>query len=214
MNLLIADQYALFREGLASLLSQESDIHVVGQASSGAEMVALAVELSPDVVLMDADFSDGSGLLFMKSVLSRQPRTQFIVLSHQFTNERFLEAILAGARGFLRKTISAEMLIAALRAVERGEAVIPRKLVSTLLDELNRVGTLFTPNQQNIASLTYRECEVLNLLGVNYSNREIANQLIISENTVRVHVHNILEKLNLKNRREAAEFANRYQLSL
>lgn len=214
MNLLIADQYALFREGLASLLSQESDIHVVGQASSGAEMVALAVELSPDVVLMDADFSDGSGLLFMKSVLSRQPRTQFIVLSHQFTNERFLETILAGARGFLRKTISAEMLIAALRAVERGEAVIPRKLVSTLLDELNRVGTLFTPNQQNIASLTYRECEVLNLLGVNYSNREIANQLIISENTVRVHVHNILEKLNLKNRREAAEFANRYQLSL
>lgn len=214
MNLLIADQYALFREGLASLLSQESDIHVVGQASSGAEMVALAVELSPDVVLMDADFSDGSGLLFMKSVLSRQPRTQFIVLSHQFTNERFLEAILAGAHGFLRKTISAEMLIAALRAVERGGAVIPRKLVSTLLDELNRVGTLFTPNQQNIASLTYRECEVLNLLGVNYSNREIANQLIISENTVRVHVHNILEKLNLKNRREAAEFANRYQLSL
>ena len=91
MNLLIADQYALFREGLASLLSQESDIHVVGQASSGAEMVALAVELSPDVVLMDADFSDGSGLLFMKSVLSRQPRTQFIVLSHQFTNERFLD---------------------------------------------------------------------------------------------------------------------------
>ena len=76
------------------------------------------------------------------------------------------------------------------------------------------MGTLFTPNQQNIASLTYRECEVLNLLGVNYSNREIANQLIISENTVRVHVHNILEKLNLKNRREAAEFANRYQLSL
>src|SRR5574338_148672 len=147
----------------------------------------------------------------MRLILARRPETAFVMLSSMESDGRLFEMIANGARGYLPKNIKRPVLLAALRALGRGEAVIPRNLVSKILGEFTRLSklTLDDKTVKDSGLLTYRELEVLKKLVTRATNREIANQLAISENTVRVHVSRILEKLNLRNRREASEFARR-----
>jgi len=139
----------------------------------------------------------------MKLVLAQQPEVSFVILSTQPSDEQFYEVIRHGARGYLARNDNKLTLLASLRALERGEAALSRNLVTKLLNEFIRLGKLVSDRRadMDINLLTYREMEVLKVLGEQASNRELAEQLGISENTVRVHVSNILAKLRLRNRR-------------
>lgn len=205
LRILIVDNNVLFREGLTNLLENETGIKVVGCFSSVYEVFNSVTKLEPDVVLMDADLPDLDGQNGIQVIRRRCPQARVAVMSTRESEDQLLSAVRNGARGFLIKNSSISRFMAALRALERGEAVIPRAMVSRLLDEISRVAT--TPELDGLGTLTQREMDVLCELGHGNSNRQIAERLDIAENTVKVHVHNILEKLNLRNRRQAARFA-------
>jgi DNA-binding NarL/FixJ family response regulator len=200
----------LFREGLISLLRGHAEFDVVGEASSADEAVEKVSIFQPEVVLMGSNLLDDAEIESIQLILSRQPATNIVILSGQENVDSFFAAIGFGAKGFLPKSISQSMLIASLQAIQRGEAAMPRAMIAKLLEEFSRMAraTSRRPGEQTII-LTYREMEVLRLLASEARNAEIAQRLSISENTVRVHVHNILEKLQLRNRREAAFYARR-----
>lgn len=209
MKLIVADRYALFREGLKSLLESEAGYSVVAEASSVYQLMPLAQAFHPDVIIVEDDLMDGCGIQSMKAILARFPHISFVILDNGMPSEYLLDILLAGAKGVLKKNVSKKVLIASLHALDRGEAIIPRRMVTMLLNELCRSkrGLQFPP--QDLSGLTFREYQVFKLLGLDITNREIASQLKISENTVRVHMHNILEKLHLRSRREAIEIAMR-----
>jgi len=210
MRLLIVDDHVLFREGLTSLLSLQPDLEVVGAAGSGDEAVRKVLELHPDLVLVDVGLKDGSGLVTIGNVLSCYPETKVIVLTMLESDETMIAAIRSGARGYLLKDTPLSKLVATLRAVENGEAALSRKMTGRLLQEFSLQRNNGAMKLAGLNSLTDREIEVLRCLGAGASNHEIAEKLYIAHNTVKNHVHNILNKLNLKNRREAARLA-RYQ---
>ena len=205
VRILIIDNNVLFREGLTNLLENESGIKVVGCFGSVHEMIHSVVQIEPDIVLMDADLPDLDGQNGIQMIRHRCPQVQVAVMSTRESEDQLLYAVRNGARGFLVKNSSLSRFMAALRALERGEAVIPRAMVGRLLDEISRSST--APELDGLGTLTQRELDVLCELGHSSSNRQIAERLDIAENTVKVHVHNILEKLNLRNRRQAARFA-------
>jgi DNA-binding NarL/FixJ family response regulator len=210
MKILIVDDHVLLREGLASLLEKHPDFEVIGQAGSVNEAVEKAICLIPDIVLMDISLPDGSGLQATKAILSQRPDIAIVMLTVHETDELLFEAVRAGAKGYLLKNTSTTHLYEALKAVYRGEAALSGIMTRSLLDEFSRGGKGAEPNYEAIKSLTPRETEILSLLTTNATNREIADHLVISERTVKVHVHNILDKLQLKSRREAARLA-KYQ---
>lgn len=212
MKIMVIDNHLLFREGIAGLLGSQPDMEVVGQFDLSVEAVKRAVELEPEIILMDTSFLHAEGIRIMKQILSERPAISFLILNTQDSDEQFYEMIGSGAKGYLPKNASKQMLLAALRALDKGEAVIPRNLVTKVLQEFARLGKLVSEKRQDrdFSLLTNRELEILKILGIRATNREIAVQLGISENTVRVHVGRILEKLRLRNRREASEFARRW----
>jgi DNA-binding NarL/FixJ family response regulator len=213
MKILIVEDHVLFREGLVSLLEKQTNLSVVGEADSANEAVAKALDLRPDMILMDIGLPDGSGLDAVISILHHLPETMIIILTIHETNELLFEAIRAGARGYLLKNTPVNNLIASLQAVERGEAALSRSLTTRLIDEVSKSEVNLLSGQSDSNSLTLRETDVLRELGSNASNKEISERLYIAENTVRYHVHKILSKLNLKNRREAAQYARRHGLT-
>ena len=207
LRIIIVDMSVLFREGLISLFRDEFGIQVVGETDSGEEALELAQVHKPDVILMDSHLSDGSGIEAMRKILSRHPGISFVILSGGESEALFMDAVKSGAKGFLCKNISKSTLISSLRALERGESIIPRKFITQLLEEITKPGNHSEHNgSRDLPTLTYRELEVLRHLGQMSTNREIASHLFISENTVRVHVHSILEKLHLRNRHEVADY--------
>jgi DNA-binding NarL/FixJ family response regulator len=214
MKIMVIDNHILFREGIISLLNTQPDMVIVGESDVSDHAVQIAMEGHPDIILLDVSIFQLEGIEIMKSILSCQPEISFIIMTTQDSDDLFYEIISSGAKGYLLKSTTKPMLLASLRALGRGEAVIPRGRVSKVLNELVRLGRL-TPigdHEKDINLLTYRELEVLKMLVTRATNREIASQLSISENTVRVHVSNILEKLKLRNRREASAFASRISL--
>ncbi|MBI5839266.1 MAG: response regulator transcription factor [Chloroflexi bacterium] len=214
MNIMVIDNHILFREGVVSLLNKQRDMDIVGECDVSYLAVQKAMEWNPDIILMDTGLLYADGLGLMKQILSQRPKISFIILTAQDSDERFYEMIKNGAKGYLPKNINKPILLASLRALDRGEAVIPRTLVAKVLGEFTRLGKLVSKNnsEKDLSLLTYRELEVLKILRTRATNREIAEQLVISVNTVRVHVRNILEKLNMRNRREASDFAKRVDL--
>ena len=214
LRIIISDKSVLFREGLISLFQDEPGIQVVGEADSGALTMELAEIYKPDVILMDTHLSDGGGIDAMRRILTRQPGISFVILSADESDEMFMDVIRSGARGFLCKNISKSTLVSSLKALERGESIVPRKFISGLLDEIARPGNHVAASNSDgdVSALSFRELEVLRCLGNMFSNREIASQLFISENTVRVHVHSILEKLHFRNRHQVAEYVRRLGL--
>ena len=210
MKLMIVDQHTLFREGMISLVKDQADIEVVGNGSSEADMVSQALICKPDIIVMDENLFLGQGKGMMNFILSKQPEISFLILSPDEDSDLMLDAIRNGAKGYLPKNVSRSVLLKSLQAIQRGEIALSRSMTAEIALELHRMSKVTLKNPDDtITALTYRELQVLRLLVNEASNSEIARQLFISDNTVRVHVHRILEKLRARNRREAARFAQR-----
>jgi DNA-binding NarL/FixJ family response regulator len=213
IRVLVVDDHALFRRGLEMVLAQEIDIEVVGEASDGAEAVEKAGDLLPDIVLMDVRMPRRSGIEACRTIKEVAPSTRIIMLTISDEEADLYEAIRAGATGYLLKEISIDEVASAIRAVASGQSLISPSMAAKLLTEfagmLKRAeGAQPVP----VPRLTERELEVLRLVARGLNNRDIARSLFISENTVKNHVRNILEKLQLHSRMEAVVYAVREKL--
>ncbi len=205
MRVLLADDHALFRDGVASLLASR-DVEVVGEASDGLEAIAKARELHPDIILMDIKMPRCSGLEATRRIKAELPETKIIMLTVSDDDEDLFEAIKSGTQGYLLKNLEAEDLFQALEGVARGEAAISPVLASRILVEFARqAGKTEDPDVTD--ELTEREKDVLRLVATGSPNKEIASQLYITENTVKYHLRNIMEKLHLRNRSQMAAYA-------
>ena len=213
MRILIVDDHILFREGLSNLLCTQPDLQVVGECGSVQEAIDSALDVKPDVILMDFSLPDGTGLEATRAILSALPETQIIFLTVHEDDERLIAAMRAGAKGYLLKNLTVTKLLASLRALQKGEAAISRIMMARILEEFANSEPSRSNSPSPLVVLTSREVEVLQELSTGVTNQEIATRLFISENTVKNHVHNILEKLNLNNRREAIDFAHKNGLA-
>lgn len=207
IRVLLVDDHQLFRRGVASLLSGREDIEVVGEANNGAEAVERARELMPDVILMDIKMPRLDGIAATKQLKTEIPYVRIMMLTVSETDEDLFEAIKAGASGYLLKNVDPDYLIASVQQVQRGEVPIAPTMAAKILRELT------APADTTVQALTGRERQVLELLAGGLANKEIAFQLKISENTVKNHLRNILEKLHLQNRVQAALYAVRMGLT-
>jgi two-component system NarL family response regulator len=213
IRVLIADDQALFRRGLYVVLGTEENIEVVAEAADGEEAIALAAELVPDVVLMDVRMPRINGIDAARRIRQDNPATKVVMLTVSDDEEDLYEAVKAGANGYLLKEISVEEVAKAIRVVVQGQSLISPTMASKLLTEFNNLAKKAEERQQYpTPTLTTRELEVLKLVAKGMSNREIADALYISENTVKNHVRNILEKLHLHSRMEAVIYAVRERL--
>jgi len=213
LRVMVVDDHALFRRGLEMVLQQEADIELVGEASDGAEAVERATELMPDVVLMDVRMPRRSGIEAAGQIKEALPHAKILMLTISDEEADLYDAIKAGASGYLLKEISIEEVAAAIRAVNEGQSLISPSMASKLLTEFASM-IKRTDDRQQVPTprLTEREMEVLKLVAKGLNNRDIAKQLFISENTVKNHIRNILEKLQLHSRMEAVVYAVREKL--
>jgi two-component system nitrate/nitrite response regulator NarL len=211
-KILLVDDHALFREGLASLLAGQPDFAVIGEAGSVQEAIAMARTLRPDLVLMDFTLPDGTGLDATRAILSACPETQIVFLTVHEDDERLFAAVRSGARGYMLKNVPVAKLLERLRGLERAEAAISPAMTSRILEAFARTSPELQPGRDALAQLTPREMDVLRELAKGATNGEIAERLFIAENTVKNHVGRILGKLGLPNRRAAARFAGQHGL--
>jgi two-component system NarL family response regulator len=210
IRVLVADDHALYRRGLEMVLSAEPDIEIVGEAGDGAEAIAQARELLPDVVLMDLRMPRRSGTEACTAIKDVAPTTKIVILTISDDETDLFEAVRAGANGYLLKDVPGEEIADGIRAVHGGQSLISPSMASALLTEFAAMSR--RPEQRPhvpVPQLTDREMQVLRLVGRGMANRDIARELFISENTVKNHVRNILEKLQLHSRMEAVVFAVR-----
>jgi DNA-binding NarL/FixJ family response regulator len=213
IRVLVVDDHALFRRGLEMVLDGETDIDVVGEASDGHEALERAEETTPDVVLMDVRMPKRSGIEATRAIKDTLPSTKILMLTISDEEEDLYEAIKAGASGYLLKEISIEEVAEAVRQVHAGQSLISPSMASKLLTEFaTMVKRRDERTQVPGPRLTDRELEVLKLVAKGMNNRDIGSELFISENTVKNHVRNILEKLHLHSRMEAVVYAVREKL--
>ena len=205
IRILITDDHAVVREGLQKLISTEPGMEVVGEAADGIEAVQIACELKPDVILMDMVMPRMGGLETIRKIKEECPEARVLVLTSFSDDETVFPAIKAGALGYLLKNTSPDLLLSAIRDVHQGNSSMSPDIANKLMSELQRRSDLPLTKEP----LTEREMDVLNLVAQGLTNQEIADQLIISEGTVRTHVSNILSKLQLANRTQAALYALR-----
>ncbi len=213
IRVLIVDDHALFRRGLQMVLEGEPDIDVVGEASDGHEAVERAEKNTPDVVLMDVRMPKRSGIEATRAIKEVLPSAKILMLTISDEEADLYEAIKAGASGYLLKEISIEEVANAVREVQQGKSLISPSMASKLLNEFAAM-VKRRDERSNIPGprLTDRELEVLKLVAKGMNNRDIGAELFISENTVKNHVRNILEKLHLHSRMEAVVYAVREKL--
>jgi NarL family two-component system response regulator LiaR len=205
ITILIVDDHQLVRQGVREFLETQPDINVVAEAGTGEEAVLLASQHVPDVILMDLVMPGGvDGVEATRRVKSNSPRTQVIVLTSYHEDEHIFPAIRAGALSYVLKNIGSTELAEAVRKAARGEAVINPRVAARLVEEV-RGNRDLTPNP--FTELTEREMEILLLIADGLSNANIAERLVISEKTVKGHVSNILGKLHLADRTQAAVYA-------
>lgn len=207
----IADDHTLFREGLRQLLEMEADIEVVGEAADGLEAVAGVPKLSPDVVLMDINMPVVNGVAAITQILEGAPDTGIIVLTMYRQDQYVFDAMRAGARGYLLKDAKPSDLIFAIRAVARGASMVDPRLTTTVLKEFRRLANQVEADQ-GLGGLTQRELEILRLLALGLSNKEIAHRLCLAEKTVKNYLSIIFQKLELNDRVQAAIYALRHGL--
>jgi DNA-binding NarL/FixJ family response regulator len=214
---MIVDDHALFRRGLEMVLDEERDIELVGQASDGAEAVEKAAESLPDIVLMDIRMPRSSGIEACRAMKEAAPSAKIIILTISDEEEDLFEAIRAGASGYLLKDIPLDEVADTVRAVHGGQSLINPSMAGKLLTEFAALAKRDeddTARAQELPAprLTDREMQVLKLVARGMNNRDIAKELFISENTVKNHVRNILEKLQIHSRMEAVMVAVREKL--
>jgi two-component system NarL family response regulator len=213
IRVLIVDDHALFRRGLEMVLAQEPDIEVVGEAADGAEAVTMAVDMAPDIVLMDVRMPRRGGIDATSAIKEAVPSAKIVMLTISDEEADLYDAIKAGAMGYLLKEISIDEVAADIRAVYNGQSLISPSMASKLLSEFaSMIKHKDDRPQLPTPRLTDREMEVLRLVAKGMNNRDIAKQLFISENTVKNHIRNILEKLQLHSRMEAVVYAVREKL--
>ncbi len=213
IRVLVVDDHALFRRGLEIVLAAEEDIQVVGEAGDGAEAVEKAADLLPDIVLMDVRMPKRGGIEACTSIKVVAPSAKIIMLTISDEEADLYDAIKAGATGYLLKEISTDEVSAAIRAVADGQSQISPSMAAKLLTEFKSMIQRTDESKLVPApKLTDRELEVLKLVATGMNNRDIAKELFISENTVKNHVRNILEKLQLHSRMEAVVYAMREKI--
>jgi len=209
IRVLLVDDHPFFRKGIASLLSSEPGFEVLGEASDGQEAIEKARDLMPDVILMDISMPGVNGLEATQRIKQEIPYVRIVILTVSDEDQNLFEAIKSGAQGYLLKKIEPQTLFQTLRGVLEGEAPLSRVMATKLLAEFARQRRAASEPRTPTATLTEREKEVLGLLAAGKTNKEIAGALGIAENTVKNHLKNILEKLHLENRVQAATFALR-----
>jgi len=212
MRILLVDDHVLFREGIASLIIAQPNLEIAATAETVAEAVELAQEVKPDVILMDFTLPDGTGLDATRAILAEQPEISIVFLTVHDDDERLFAAIRSGAKGYLLKNVTVTKLLDYLHGLERGEAAISRALTTRLMQRLAQLESMSSGQTYVCSDLTARELEILRELNSGATNREIADRLVISERTVKNHVSNILSKLNLRNRYQAASYARLHGL--
>ena len=209
IEVLIADDHAIVRRGLRTLIAGEADMDVAGEAMDGFEVVSRARDLNPDVILLDLVMPGQSGLEAISQIKSDNPDARVLVLTSFGDNERVFSAIRAGASGYLLKDASPEQLLQAIHDVYNGESHLHPTIALKMLRELDNPVTVAANRPLTEDPLTEREVEVLRLVAQGLSNQEIAKTLTISERTVGNHIGSILRKLHLANRTQAALYALR-----
>ncbi len=205
IRILIADDHQLVRQGLVALLSVKPGVEVIGQAKDGIEAVELANLLKPDIILMDLLMPSKNGIEATREIKVKNPDARILIITSFAEDENVYQAIKAGALGYLLKDSSPQELMQAIHDVCNGRMSLHPNIALKLIDELNRP----TEGQATDETLTEREVEVLKLVAKGCSNQEIAEKLVVSERTVGAHVSNILSKLHLANRTQAALYALR-----
>ena len=214
MKILIVDDHILFREGLISVLKSYPEHDVVGEAGSVIEAIEKARLHKPELILMDFSLPDGTGVDAAKVIVAEQPQCKIIFLTMYETDDVLFDAIRSGAKGFMLKNLQVPSLLASLRAAERGEPVFSHSMTGRIVEAFAHTSSKprdAAPDKLN--RLSCREKDVLFELTSGATNQEIGLRLCLSENTVRHHIHSILAKLELNNRREAAEFARQHGLA-
>ncbi len=209
IRVLIADDHPLIREGLRGLLAAEPDLELVGEAADGSEAVEKTDQLRPDVILLDLVMPVKSGIEAIIEIKEKDPGARILVLTSFADDEQLFPALRAGALGYLLKDSSPQDLLRAIRSVYRGESSLHPAIARRLVLQFSQPAVDSSPENP----LTQREVEVLKLVAEGLSNQNIADELVVSERTVGKHVGNILEKLHLANRTQAALYALREGLS-
>ncbi len=212
LRIIVVDDHAILRDGIVSILDGQPDFEVVGVADSVASAIAVAQDLLPDLILMDYGLPDGTGLDATKEILALNPQIKIVLLTVHEEDDLLFAAMRRGAKGYLLKNISASDLLSKLRGLSQGDAALSSAQTRRILSEFARMGPSQPEKQEDTIPLTERELEVLALIVTGASNREIGAQLHISIYTVKNHVHNIIDKLQVENRRAAAEIAVKKQL--
>jgi two-component system NarL family response regulator len=211
IRVLIADDQAMARMGLAALLGTEDDIELVGEAHDGEQAIALVADLVPDLVLMDVRMPKLGGIEAARRINAEQPATKIVMLTNSDEEEDVFEAIKAGASGYLLKDIDPGEVPPAIRQIQEGHSLLSPAIASKLVSEFAAISKR-SDERASRPTLTDRELEVLRLAADGLTNRQIGRRLQISENTVKNHIRNILEKLHLHSRMEAVLYAVREEL--
>ena len=204
ITVLVADDHAVVRAGLADILKAESDINIVGEARDGLEAITKAMELKPDVILMDIIMPKCSGLEAMVAIQREVPDVKVLILTISERDEDLFQAVRFGAQGYLLKSATISEVVNAVRRTAAGEVMLSPEIAAKLVAGLR--------GKSDEPKLSSREMEVLQLVGEGLTNTEIANRLFISENTVRTYLGRLLDKLHLKNRSAATAYAIRHHL--
>lgn len=207
ISVIIVDDHAIVRQGLRTYLELHPDLEVLGEASNGLEAVALVRDKLPDIVLMDLVMPVSDGVEATRAITAMSPSTRVIVLTSFSEDDKVFASIKAGAQGYLMKDVLPSELVRAIRTVHRGEAQLDPEIARKLMQEFTNPQPT-TPKHD----LTERELEVLRLIAQGKSNKDISDDLVLSEKTVKTHVSNILQKLHLSDRTQAAVYALRQKI--
>jgi DNA-binding NarL/FixJ family response regulator len=213
LRVLLVDDHVLFRKGLASLLDSQPGIKVIGEASNGCDAVELAKVLHPDLIMMDINMPKCDGLQATRSIKKILPDTKIVMLTASDDDQYLFEAMKIGAQGYLLKDLELHQLLDLLDSIAKGEAILSSAMATKIFREFSRGNQPGNESDENVEELTEREKTILKYVAQGLMNKEIADTLGISENTVKIHLRNILEKLHLRNRIQAAVYAVRHGIA-
>ena len=213
LKLLIVDDHAIFREGLRALLDMEEDFTVIGEASSGKEALSMVADDPPDVILLDLHLPDGSGAEFCRHLLKITPQSRVLILSAYDDDQEVSAALISGASGYVLKTVGGERLADNIRSVYGGEVLLAPTVAAKVVRQLSRLKEDTGRQEEALEVLTPREREVFFLASRGLKNAEIAEELYLSEKTIKTHLRNIYNKLNLASKAELRLFAVRMGLT-
>lgn len=207
LRIMLVDDHTLFRQGVKSLLAAHPDLEVVASAADGNEAIALARECRPDVILMDIEMPHCDGIEATRQIKRELPQVKIVALTVADNDETIFEMIKCGAQGYLLKDLEAQQLFDMLEGLRQGDAPLSGQIAARILEELTSPPSTADMPMEEVEPLTERELDVLALLVSGESNREIAQALTVTENTVKTHLTNILAKLHVRNRIQAAVYA-------